>query len=249
MEALFLVSAVVSLIGTLILVTQKNAIYALLGLLLAFIGSAGVFLALDAVFIAISQILIYAGALAVMFLFILMFTDTRTLEDMRGLPKSVGARPVFDPRITAERERRKKKKHREEIEVPEPVVEALQTMVVPKPFAVVVALSLLACISIAIFMLPDSYNEFGDLPVDYDQTLFVPSDEPLGTDYRDGSPAPGMEFGSTRAISRTIFEGFPLAFEVVSLLIFMALLGAVLLARRHLTDDRLRPEEEDSDDV
>jgi NADH:ubiquinone oxidoreductase subunit 6 (subunit J) len=43
-----------------------------------------------------------------------------------------------------------------------------------------------------------------------------------------------VEFGTTDAISYTIFEGFPLAFEVVSLLIFAAVLGAVLLARRHL---------------
>jgi len=244
MEALFLVSAVVSLIGTLILVTQKNAIYALMGLLIAFIGSAGIFLALDATFIAIAQILIYAGALAVMFLFILMFTDTRTQDDMRGLPKAVGARPVFDPRITAERERRKKKKHKEEIEIPEPVVEVLKTFVVPRPIAVVVSVAMLVCISIAIFMLPASYNEFGPLPADYDQALFVPSDELLGADYREGAPIAAMPFGSTTAISRTIFEGFPLAFEVVSLLIFMALLGAVLLARRHLTDDRLRQDEE-----
>jgi NADH:ubiquinone oxidoreductase subunit 6 (subunit J) len=248
MEALFVVSAVVSLIGTIILITQKNALYALLGLLIAFIGSAGVFLSLDATFIAIAQILIYAGALAVMFLFILMFTDTRTEEDMRGLPKAVGARPVFDPRITAERERRKKKKHREEFEMPEPVAEVLKTFVVPKPLAVIVSLALLVCISVAIFTLPESYSEFGPLPTDYDETLFVPVDEPLGTDVR-GDAVPAMPFGSTTAISRTIFEGFPLAFEVVSLLIFAALLGAVLLARRHLTDERPEHGEEDSTHV
>jgi NADH:ubiquinone oxidoreductase subunit 6 (subunit J) len=248
MEALFVISAIVSLIGTFILITQKNALYALLGLLIAFIGSAGVFLALDAVFIAIAQILIYAGALAVMFLFILMFTDTRTQEDMRGLPKAVGARPDFDPRITQERERRKKKKHREEFEVPEPVVEVLKTFVAPRPLAVVVSLALLVCISVAIFTLPDSYNQFGPLPTDYDETLFVPVDEPLGTDVR-GDAVPAMPFGSTTAVSRTIFEGFPLAFEVVSLLIFTALLGAVLLARRHLTADEMRTSEEDNTHV
>ncbi|MCA8945087.1 MAG: NADH-quinone oxidoreductase subunit J, partial [Planctomycetes bacterium] len=78
MGLLFLASAAVALIGTVVLITQKNAVYALLGLLIAFGASAGVFLSLDAPFIAVSQILIYAGALAVMFLFVLMFTDTRT---------------------------------------------------------------------------------------------------------------------------------------------------------------------------
>ncbi|MCB9932448.1 MAG: NADH-quinone oxidoreductase subunit J [Planctomycetes bacterium] len=234
MEVVFWLSFVVTLLGAAMLVTQKHAVYALLGLLIAFFGSAGVFLALDAPFVAVSQILIYAGALAVMFLFVLMFTDTRTEED-KGLPGAIGSRAVFDP-ATASSAKKKKKGE----EKPHP----LSGLVMPKPMAVVVSLSLLVCMVVAIMKLPSSYNAFGELP------------SVQGATVREGEPAPNYDtksprhvkqpdgslldvprhvrYGETAAVSHTIFEGFPLAFEVVSLLIFAAVLGAVLLARRHL---------------
>ncbi|MCA8913416.1 MAG: NADH-quinone oxidoreductase subunit J [Planctomycetes bacterium] len=234
MGLLFLVSAAVALIGTVLLITQKNAVYALLGLLVAFGASAGIFLSLEAPFIAVSQILIYAGALAVMFLFVLMFTDTRTEEDT-GMPVAVGARPDFDPAEHGKKKKKKKKKDAEPNKL-------LSGIVLPKPMAVVVALSLLVCFSFAIIKLPGSYSRFGDLPTV--QSAQVKDGEKL-PNYDTGlkfTPEAGeteqpryVDYGSTEAVSYSIFEGFPLAFEVVSLLIFAAVLGAVLLARRHLT--------------
>jgi len=224
MDFLFFISALVAIAGTLLLITHKHAIYSLLGLLLALTASAGVFLALDAPFIAVSQILIYAGALAVMFLFVLMFTDTRTEGDV-GLPKAMTARAVFDPTLL--RPARKKKKKDGEPSKLNP----LRFLVPLNPMALVISLSLLVCMTFAIGQLPASFNEFGSLPGAYDGTLMNPvsvtaEEAAANNNY--------MVFGSTEAVSRTIFEGFPLAFEVVSLLIFAALLGAVLLARRHL---------------
>lgn len=235
MGLLFLASAAVALIGTVVLITQKNAVYALLGLLVAFGASAGVFLSLDAPFIAVSQILIYAGALAVMFLFVLMFTDTRTEGDT-GLPAAVGARPDFDPKQFANKKKKKKK-------ADEPS-NLLAGIMLPKPMAVVVSLSLLVCFSFAIIKLPVSYSSFGELPT-VESAQVVPGESKPNYDtgltyriYNEDSveEVPRLvSFGSTEAVSYTIFEGFPLAFEVVSLLIFAAVLGAVLLARRHLT--------------
>jgi len=219
MEILFVLSSGVALAGTLLLITQKHAVYALLGLLIAFAASAGIFLSLDAPFIAVSQILIYAGALAVMFLFVLMFTDTRTADDV-GRPPAVVARAAAEPPAPKLSKRKLKAANN-------PLKKLSEALVMPQPMAVVVSLSLLACFVFAIVTLPASYNEFGDLPAAYDGTTF----EGLGGEARG---ADMLVFGETEAVSRTIFEGFPLAFEVVSLLIFAALLGAVLLARRHL---------------
>jgi NADH:ubiquinone oxidoreductase subunit 6 (subunit J) len=227
MEVLFWLSFVVTLLGAAMMVTQKHAVYALLGLLIAFVGSAGVFLALDAPFVAVSQILIYAGAIAVMFLFVLMFTDTRTEED-QGLPGAVGSRAVWDPAQARPPKKRKKD---------EPRAPLLSGLVMPKPMALVVSLALLVCLVMVIVKLPSSYNSFGELPTvageaNYDTGL------PRRVKQPDGSSLEvprHVEYGDTAAVSHTIFEGFPLAFEVVSLLIFAALLGAVLLARRHLT--------------
>jgi NADH:ubiquinone oxidoreductase subunit 6 (subunit J) len=223
MEILFVLSSLVAVAGTFLLITQKHAVYALLGLLIAFAATAGIFVALDAAFIAVAQIIIYAGALAVMFLFVLMFTDTRTPGDV-GLPVSVRARPDFDPNPPKVSKRRIR-----------PEVEAFNRLmsgfVVPKPMAIFVSLALFACFTFAVVTLPDSYGEFGALPASYDGVSFSPAERDPADIEKDANL---MVYGATDTVSRTIFEGFPLAFEVVSLLIFAALLGAVLLARRHL---------------
>jgi NADH:ubiquinone oxidoreductase subunit 6 (subunit J) len=237
MEGLFVLSALAALFGTLIVVAQKNAVYALLGLLIAFAASAGIFVTLDAPFIAVSQILVYAGALAVMFLFVLMFTDTRTGADESALPLSVGARPDFEPtpahaaRGLSARKRRIARRR----EIEQRIRDAIGQFQMPVPLAVVVSLGLLLCFAYAIFRLPPEFGTFAALPADYDGVLFTASSTPLGElDPATGQRGAEMPYGSTAAISRTMFEGFPLAFEVVGLVIFAALLGAVLLARRHL---------------
>src|SRR5690606_24563781 len=162
MEVLFWLSFVVTLLGAAILVTQKHAVYALLGLLIAFFGSAGVFLALDAPFVAVSQMLIYAGALAVMFLFVLMFTDTRTDEDV-GLPKAMTARAVFDAALLRPARKKKKKK-----DIEPSGLNPLRFLAPVNPMALVISLSLLVCATFAIGQLPDSFSEFGALPGAYD---------------------------------------------------------------------------------
>ena len=228
MDILFFFSALVTLAGTLILVTQKNPIYALLGLLIAFGGTSGVFLALDAPFVAVSQIIIYAGALAVLFLFVLMFTDTRTQGDV-GLPAAVGSRAVFNPTAAGSLPEKKKKKRRphEGFEMPPALGAALDTIQMPKPLAAVISLAFLICVTLAIWKLPAQFSEFAPLPETIDTGIRVSANP-------DTVTTRVVEYGTTEAVSYTIFEGFPLAFEVVSLLIFAAVLGAVLLARRHL---------------
>lgn len=238
MEVLFWISFLIALAGTLLLVTHKNAVYALLGLLISFGASAGIFLALDAPFIAVAQILIYTGALAVMFLFVLMFTDTR-VKSSAGMPKSVTARPVYDK---ADLEKEMKIKEEEE----EDKLRFLDSLMMPKPMAVVVSLGFLVCLTFAIAQLPGTYDSFGELPAHeqtereaargitphYDTGLTYQDETDSGTEVVQRR----VEYGSTEAVSYTMFEGFPLAFEIVSLLIFAAILGAVLLARRHLAE-------------
>ncbi|MCF6227636.1 MAG: NADH-quinone oxidoreductase subunit J [Planctomycetes bacterium] len=211
MEALFLISGLVSFAGVLLLLFSRNAIYALIGLLIVFFGSAGVFLALDAPFLAVAQILVYAGALAVMFLFVLMFTDTRSAMDKGGPVIAVGSRVTFDP-----------SEHKEPSSEDKPLPNPLDYINLPRPIAVLVAVVFFACMAFAVYSLPDSYDSFGELPASYDTGLVIKDEAVM------------VEYGTIEATSSTIFEGFPLAFEIVSLLIFAAVLGAVLLARKHL---------------
>ena len=61
-------------------VLNRNPVASALSLVLSFIGLSALFIGLDAFFIAIIQVLVYAGAVMVLFLFIIMLLDLRAEE-------------------------------------------------------------------------------------------------------------------------------------------------------------------------
>jgi NADH-quinone oxidoreductase subunit J len=69
---LFAVSVVV---GGLLTVTARNPVHSVLWLILAFLSSAGLFVLLGAEFVAMLLIIVYVGAVAVLFLFVVMMLD------------------------------------------------------------------------------------------------------------------------------------------------------------------------------
>src|SRR5690606_2389318 len=144
---------------------------------------------------------IYAGALAVVFLFVLMLTDTRTAEDL-GFPKPMTARAVFDAALLRAARTEKQKKH-----IEPSGLNPLRVLAPFSPMALVISLSLLVCATFAIGQLPDSFGEFGALPGAYDGTLMNPVNVTAEEAAKEQNY---LVFGSTEAVSRTIFEGFPL---------------------------------------
>jgi NADH-quinone oxidoreductase subunit J len=66
--------------SALIVVTQRNIVHSALALVVVFGAAAGIYLLLNAEFIAIVQILIYAGAVTILILFALMLTRTNNLQ-------------------------------------------------------------------------------------------------------------------------------------------------------------------------
>jgi NADH-quinone oxidoreductase subunit J len=68
----FYVCAALALIGALAVVASKNPIRSAMGLLLLILSVAGLFLALHAQFLAAIQLIVYAGAIVVLFLFVIM---------------------------------------------------------------------------------------------------------------------------------------------------------------------------------
>src|ERR1039458_1953643 len=58
-------------------VVQRNPVASALSLVVSFLGLAALFVLLDAYFIAVIQVLVYAGAVMVLFLFIIMLLDLR----------------------------------------------------------------------------------------------------------------------------------------------------------------------------
>ncbi len=64
-------------------VLLRNPVSCAMSLVMSFIALAALFITLDATFIGIIQILVYAGAVMVLFLFIIMLLDLRTEESRR----------------------------------------------------------------------------------------------------------------------------------------------------------------------
>lgn len=73
----FLLFSALSLAFGLLVVTARNPVTSALSLAMSFVGLAVLFLSLDAYFIGTIQILVYAGAVMVLFLFIIMLLDIR----------------------------------------------------------------------------------------------------------------------------------------------------------------------------
>ncbi len=77
---LFYLLALITLGFGLMVVTGRNPVTCALSLAASFVGLATLFLSLDAYFIGIIQILVYAGAVMVLFLFIIMLLDIKAEE-------------------------------------------------------------------------------------------------------------------------------------------------------------------------
>jgi NADH-quinone oxidoreductase subunit J len=75
-DALFFYAfAATSVIGALLVVLQRNPVYSVLALIFAFFGLSGLYVLLEAPFVAVVQIIIYAGAIMVLFLFTVMLLN------------------------------------------------------------------------------------------------------------------------------------------------------------------------------
>jgi len=71
----FYLLASVAVLGGLMVVTAKNPVHSVLWLILAFFSSAGLFVLLGAEFLAMLLVVVYVGAVAVLFLFVVMMLD------------------------------------------------------------------------------------------------------------------------------------------------------------------------------
>ena len=77
------------LLGGILMVSSRNGVVAACWLILSFLAAAGIFALLEAPFLAILQVLIYAGAIMVLFLFVIMMVHGPVLEaeKIRTVPR------------------------------------------------------------------------------------------------------------------------------------------------------------------
>lgn len=80
---LFWTFAAMMLVFGAAVVISRNPVASALNLVVSFLGLAALFMSLDAYFIGIIQVLVYAGAVMVLFLFIIMLLDLRVEERRR----------------------------------------------------------------------------------------------------------------------------------------------------------------------
>jgi NADH-quinone oxidoreductase subunit J len=152
--------------ASLLVIGQRNPMYSVLLLIASFGGLAGLYVLLDAPFVAVTQIIVYAGAIMVLFLFVVMLLNVPQEEaPPPGVQSGVGARRL----------------------------------------GAVLALALAGELVWAIGRL---------------NTVSLP----------EGDGAATLQ--SVRELGRSLYTRHAFAFEATSVLILVAMVGAVVLARR-----------------
>lgn len=80
---MFYVAGAVALVSTFLVVTRREPVHALLYLVVSFLSVAVLFYSLGAPFIAALEVIVYAGAILVLFVFVLMMLQLRSAEQER----------------------------------------------------------------------------------------------------------------------------------------------------------------------
>ena len=81
----FYLFATVAVLSAVMVISSRNPVHSVLFLILVFINAAGLFLMLGAEFLALIVLVVYVGAVAVLFLFVVMMLDVDFTELRQGL--------------------------------------------------------------------------------------------------------------------------------------------------------------------
>lgn len=96
MAIVFYISSLVAIIATIMVVTRHEPIHALLYLVVSFLAVAGIFVSVGAPFIAALEIIVYAGAIIVLFIFVTMMLNLgkeTAVQEKQWLQPKVWAGP------------------------------------------------------------------------------------------------------------------------------------------------------------
>jgi NADH-quinone oxidoreductase subunit J len=160
-----------AIVASALVIGQRNPMYSVLLLIASFAGLAGLYIQLDAPFVAVAQIIIYAGAIMVLFLFVVMLLNAPQ-EDAAEWDR---AHPLRRPGAAR--------------------------------WGALLALLMIVQLAWALLRVAEL-----DAPV--------------------GGQADAAIVGSVSELGRVLFSRHTFAFEATSILILVAMIGAVVLARR-----------------
>jgi NADH-quinone oxidoreductase subunit J len=176
----FIITSILVIGSALMVVLNRHPIYSALFLVLTFLGLSVFFLQLQAPFIAAVQIIVYAGAIMVLFLFVIM---------LLGEDKPLTAPSKLGPQA---------------------------------PLGVVISLALVGVLSYSILGRGPSVAATPGAPPEI--TLVGAA----------GTPEVRAEFGNVKALGNTLFTQYLFAFEATSIVLLVAMVGVVVLAKRRL---------------
>jgi NADH-quinone oxidoreductase subunit J len=182
--AVFYILAAFALGSALLCIVQRNPVASALWLVSTMFALSALFVLLQAQFIAVIQVLVYAGAVMVLFLFVIMLLNLgREGNDLRGHPARVAA--------------------------------------------VAIALVLVAELLLLSRVTPGNLAVLGGVPAGAGSPM---ESFPAGA---AGLVAPATE-GVVGAIAAPLFQIYLVPFEITSILLLAAAVGAVVLAKRKL---------------
>lgn len=184
----FAIFAVLTVLGALGVVVAKNPVHSAVALLVSLLAVAALFLVLWAEFIAVVQIMVYAGGVMVLFLFVIMLVDL----EQRGFDVGAGR---IGPRPSA--------------------FERGLWSAATAGFGGLVTALLVRSL---------------DLP--------LPGADRAATMLQGPYKADGRGLGNTEWIGTLLYTDWLIPFELASVLLLVAIVGAVVLARREGPDER-----------
>ena len=86
-QALFYLFAAILVLAALGVITSRNPVYSALALVVCFVSSAAIWLLIEAEFLAVVLVLVYVGAVMVLFLFVVMMLDINLAELRQGFTR------------------------------------------------------------------------------------------------------------------------------------------------------------------
>src|SRR5579864_2429400 len=86
-QGLFYVFATILVLAALGVITSRNPVYSALALVVCFVTSAAIWLLIEAEFLAVVLVLVYVGAVMVLFLFVVMMLDVNLAELRQGFTR------------------------------------------------------------------------------------------------------------------------------------------------------------------
>ena len=98
----FYVFAAVLIVSGILVVANRNPVYSVLFLILTFFNAAGLFVLLGAEFLAMILVVVYVGAVAVLFLFVVMMLDINFAELRQGFVRYAGIGAIVGIILVAE---------------------------------------------------------------------------------------------------------------------------------------------------